>query len=193
MTGDIVQAIETQREAVALLPSGESILRMQVEQHLVSFYWDKGDLATAQQICRDILARRRRANLSESHPFIDNALVLLGKTLIDQEKFGEAEAILGECLEIRQKALPEGHWLIPNTMSLFGASLAGQGKFKEAESLLLEGYSKMKDSPRGLDIRKREALERIVDLYEAWGKPDKAAEYHATLPPADSAEEAIHP
>jgi len=184
MTGDIAQAIETQRETVALLPPGESYRRMQVEQRLVSFYWDKGDFATAQQICRDILARRRRANLSESHPFIDNALDMLGKTLIDMERFGEAEAILGECLEIRQKALPEGHWLIANTMSLLGASLAGQEKFKEAESLLLEGYSKMKDSPRAVDIRKREALERIVDFYEAWGKPDKAADYRAdAFPP----------
>lgn len=28
-----------------------------------------------------------------------------------------------------------------------------------------------------------EALERIVNLYNAWGKPDKAAEYGAMLPP----------
>ena len=31
-------------------------------------------------------------------------------------------------------------------------------------------------------VRRQEALERIVGLYESWGKPDQAAEWRAKLP-----------
>ena len=61
-----------------------------------------------------------------------------------------------------------------------GASLAGQKKFGDAEPLLLEGY-------QGMAVRKNQMgapysyhLERandwVVQLYQAWGKPDKAVD-----------------
>ena len=37
--------------------------------------------------------------------------------------------------------------------------------------------------------RLTEALERLVQLYDAWGKPDQAAEWRAKLPDAAKAEE----
>ena len=62
-------------------------------------------------------------------------------------------------------------------MSLLGASLVGQGKFKKAEPLLLNGYEKM---PFGPSYRvNRLALERLIALYEAWDKPEKAEAYRA--------------
>ena len=46
--------------------------------------------------------------------------------------------------------------------------------------MLLEGYESMNVPPSGA-IRRSEALERVVHLYESWGKPDKAAEWRAKL------------
>ena len=69
----------------------------------------------------------------------------------------------------------------------------------EAEPLLLEAYEGMKGHPEATDERKREDLERIVKLYEAWdivepagGYGVKADEWRAELgvstnPPAESA------
>ena len=104
--------------------------------------------------------------------------------------------------------MAEGHWLIFNTMSVLGESLAGQAadrsltvaarieKLREAEPLLLEGYEGMKDNPEAPDERKREALERIIKLYEAWdaaepgqGYADQAAEWRAKLPTTQPASE----
>ena len=67
-----------------------------------------------------------------------------------------------------------------NTSAL-GDALAGEGKFGEAEPLLLNGYANLKDNPQAPDLPKRQALQRIVKLYEAWGKLDKAAEHRAKL------------
>ena len=53
-------------------------------------------------------------------------------------------------------------------------------RFEEAERLLLESYEKLDPpSPPLRKLRRGEALERIVGLYEAWGKPEKAAEWRA--------------
>ncbi len=108
--------------------------------------------------------------------------------LPEDARHAEAEAPLGEYLEIRQEALPEGHRLIFNTLSVLGDSLAGQSadrslipiyigtarieKLREAEPLLLEGYEGMKDHPtsRGLESARTEvrgSLERIFNLDEA--------------------------
>ena len=85
-------------------------------------------------------------------------------------------------------------------MSVLGESLAGQAadrsltvaarieKLREAEPLLLEGYEGMNDHTDAPEDRKREALERIVNLYETWravepetGYDAQAAEWGAKL------------
>ena len=67
--------------------------------------------------------------------------------------------------------------------SLLGASLLGQGKFAEAEPLLIAGYEGLKKlSPAiSVDANLLQAGERIVQLYAAWGKPDKVNEWRRQL------------
>ena len=49
--------------------------------------------------------------------------------------------------------------------------------------MLLDVYEVIKDAPQGRagNRPKREALERLVKLYDAWGKPETAAQYRALL------------
>ena len=64
---------------------------------------------------------------------------------------------------------------------MLGEALAGQERYEQAEPLLIAGHqgvSKAKDTP---PARRHEAVQRLVGLYEAWQKPDKAAEYRALL------------
>jgi hypothetical protein len=65
--------------------------------------------------------------------------------------------------------------------SLLGASLAGQKKCAEAEPLLLEGYQGMQARKDRMVVEDRYYLDRarewIVQLYQAWSKPAKAAEW----------------
>ena len=69
--------------------------------------------------------------------------------------------------------------------AMLGGSLLGQKKFAEAEPLIVSGYEGMKareakiPPPVCRDLT--DAAERVVKLYEAWGKKDKAAEWRAKL------------
>ena len=92
------------------------------------------------------------------------------------------------CLAIRAKAEPEA-WSRFNTMSLLGEALLGQGRHAEAEPLVVSGYEGLKAREASIPPQARsrldEAAERVVRLYEAWGKPAQAAAWKAKLGLAD--------
>ena len=76
-------------------------------------------------------------------------------------------------------------------MSLLGSALMGQGRYAEAEPLIVGGYEGMKARESKIPPQGRfnvsEAEERVVRLYEVWGKPDQANTWtlklgHADLP-----------
>jgi len=68
---------------------------------------------------------------------------------------------------------------------MLGASLAGQREYDQAEPLLLSGYQGLKQRELAIPWANRSALkqagERIVELYQDWGKPEKAAESRERL------------
>ena len=68
---------------------------------------------------------------------------------------------------------------------MLGVPLLGQKKFAEAEPLLLSGYDGMKKQenkiPPPAKIRLNQAVERLVQFYEATSKPDEAAKWRKEL------------
>jgi len=178
---------------------------------------DRGELAGAESLWRELLERARK----KSRPGgVAAALASLGPNLLQQHKFDQSELVLRECLTLREELLPDEHpeaWLRYNTMSILGEALVGQGiegsadqegnrdaaiaKFREAEPLLIDGYDKMQPPPGPITgQRKRQALERIAKLYEAWdaaepgtGKAERAAYYCTLLSATESVPPAVRP
>ncbi len=142
-----------------------------------------GQPAKAEPLFRELLDHQR-AEHPAGDPALANALAALGTNLLTQRKWAEAEPVIRECLAIREKALAD-EWSRFNAMSLLGGSLAGQKKYVEAEPLVLAGYDGLKAReakiPAAGNRRLPEAAERIVQLYESWGKKDKAAKWRTDL------------
>jgi hypothetical protein len=103
---------------------------------------------------------------------------------LEARRWAEAEATARRCLEARTRKQPDD-WLRFLTMSQLGAALAGQAKYPEAESLLIGGYEGMETREAKIPAPFRKLLAaaaaRIVPFYEAWGKPDRAAEWRKKL------------
>ena len=112
------------------------------------------------------------------------ALAVRGSTLLVEKKPAEAELELRECLTIRQKIQPDD-WTTFETKSMLGEALLDQKKFIEAEPLLLSGYEGMKQRedtiPSQDKPRLTKALQRLVKLYEAWGKKGEAIRWRKEL------------
>ncbi|MBN2562642.1 MAG: serine/threonine protein kinase [Phycisphaerae bacterium] len=156
---------------------------------------DMGDYAEAESLLLDSLAMYRKLLGDDSpavtFPLTDSGLLLLMKG--QPEDIQRAEGVLREALEIRRNALSGGHWLIATAESLLGGALTAQGRYEDAEALLLRSHPIIRDRRGEEDSRAVAALERIVELYEAWGKPEKAAEYRALLPESAVPEESPAP
>jgi WD40 repeat protein len=54
-----------------------------------------------------------------------------------------------------------------------GQALAAQGRFEDAEPLLLGGYQGLEAAPNARPAWVRQAVHRIIQLYEAWRQPRK--------------------
>jgi tetratricopeptide (TPR) repeat protein len=131
---------------------------------------------------RDGMESARYANLA--------GLEGLGWNLIRQKRYTDAEPILRESLAILQQKEPE-LWSTLRTQSRLGGALLGQQKFAEAEPHVVQGYRGMKGLEKEMTGAKfygaspgqelTEALERLVQLYDAWNKPAEAAKWRKEL------------
>jgi serine/threonine protein kinase/tetratricopeptide (TPR) repeat protein len=113
-------------------------------------------------------------------------LATISRCLLLAGKADAAEPLLRECLAIRVKKQPD-EWGTFNARSLLGGALLARKNYAAAEPLLIEGYEGLKKRegkmPAMARPRLAEALERLVRLYEDWGKKDKAEEWRKKAEP----------
>ncbi|PYX12871.1 MAG: tetratricopeptide repeat protein, partial [Acidobacteria bacterium] len=62
-----------------------------------------------------------------------------------------------------------------------GECLTIEKRYNEAEPLLLESYESLKSSQGANNPRTQLALQRLITLYENWGKLDRARAYRENL------------
>ncbi len=176
------------RAAVSLDP-GNPIARWGRAQGAVT-YFQAGRHDRAESLVREM-----RAAGEKNKPDGD-ALAWLGLNLLQQKKPVYAEPVLRECLAIREKMDPD-FWSTFNAKSMLGDALLGQKKYAEAEPLLVQGYEGMKEReakiPPHAKVRLIEALERLVQLYDDWGKPEQAAEWRKKLEAAKGDKPPVKP
>jgi hypothetical protein len=138
----------------------------------------------------------QRARLSPDDPALARGLAEITFTLLGSGKFSEAEPTARECLSIYEKKLPDD-WRMFNARSMLGDSLLGEKKYAEAEPLLLSGYEGLRQREDKIALQSnpleawrfpdesqpwlKEALRRLVQLYEATGRPDQAAQWKKIL------------
>jgi tetratricopeptide (TPR) repeat protein len=126
----------------------------------------------ALALWRELLAIGSR-KLPADHLDRADTLTGLGRCLLQVGKPAEAEPLLREALVIREKNQPDA-WETFHAQALLGGSLLGQKKYADAEPLLLAGYEGMDKRQTKIYFPEKvyltEALERVIQLYEATGK-----------------------
>jgi Flp pilus assembly protein TadD len=162
---------------------------------LASMYQREGKYAQAETYAGQALAGRRHA-LGSEDPDTMSSAADLALAYESQGQFAGAEPLARESVDFYQKQQPDD-WQRFRAESLLGASLAGQKNYVEAEPLLLEGYEGMvarKEKIAVPDLYQIDfARDRLAELYLAWGKPAKAAEWKKNHRPAASLPSACEP
>jgi len=171
----IMQVLEIRRRVLA--PEHPDTLRSMSD--LAAVYHDEGKDELAEPLLIKALQLRRRV-LGPAHPDTLSTMGTLAEVELKQQKCADAEPLLREAVGTTEKTSPAA-WNRYYFQGLLGASLAGQKRFAEAEPLLVSGREGMLQRqatvPADNLSRVVQAGQRIVELYESWGKLEKAAEW----------------
>jgi len=142
-------------------------------------YQREGKYALAETRAAQALAGRRHA-LGAEDPNTMASAADLALAYLSQGKFAESEPLAREALETEKRVQPDD-WQRFRAESLLGENFAGEKKYSEAEPMLMEGYQGMLAHKDHIAVPDRYHLDLaqqwLVQLYQAWGKPAKAAEW----------------
>lgn len=137
---------------------------------------DRGQAAEAEKLYTSLLIAQRKSLKSDS---LDLAATLigLGAAMTNNGHAAQAEPLLRECVAIREKQLAKDHWQIFAARVTLGQALTLQEKFNDAELILLNAYDGLSNTPVRRNDHIAAALDRLVELYEKWNKPERAEFY----------------
>jgi hypothetical protein len=178
---DLQAALSLAQQGVDKLKE-EALERQALARYVLAVaQWRNGNRQRAIQLLREAQELPRpRATLERR--MAERALVQYLKEMGD---LAAVEKALRDVLSQRQTAWPKGHPEIAAAQANLGGFLTEQKQHDEAEPLLLAAYQSLKthsqaDSP-SLKRRRAEAVERLVQLYDASGRKEEAAKWRKEL------------
>jgi eukaryotic-like serine/threonine-protein kinase len=141
-------------------------------------------LAEAEAVNREALLIHRNGPDLALRRSLDELVDILVLT----KQFAEAEPLARECLVLHEKAHSD-QWPAFSAQSILGGILLSQNKYTEAEQFLLSGYEGMEERADKIPVvgktRPKEALQRLVELYELTERKDQAVEWRKKLAEMD--------
>jgi tetratricopeptide (TPR) repeat protein len=144
----------------------------------------RNQLAIAYRLAGKTVEAGKLFDRNPNSPAEADVLAARGLTLLVQKKPEEAELAFRQCLNIRDK-LQADDWTAFDARSCLGGALLDQKRYADAEPLLLSGFEGLRQRevsiPTAEKPRLTRALERLVRLYDAWGKQDDAMKWRKEL------------
>jgi tetratricopeptide (TPR) repeat protein len=142
-----------------------------------------GQIDEAQVLYEELRSKRLEL-LGPDDPQVASAEARLGLALSAQHKNGEAEPILRKAIATYDHKMPAS-WQYYSAVGALGACLSDQSKYAEAEQLLRESQEGLEDLedelPKAARLEMTHCMERLVTLYDAWNKPEQAADWRRHL------------
>jgi len=158
----------------------EHDLTQEIMNGLVQVYPDVNRYEEAETLGRRCLELRQRG-LGNEHPETLEAMGLLARVYSKQGHYEEAE-LLYKTVQETQRRLETQYDKVLRQLEGLAALYVEQARYGEAEPLLLQEFQRRENQfgpehPYTIDM-----LNQLVSLYEAWGKPEKAAQWRKKLP-----------
>ncbi len=138
-----------------------------------------GNTAAAESLAVLALDSYRRS-IGEAHPEYAAALNSVAVSKLRRGDCPDAIPLFRQAADTYEQALGEGYW-VPSAIRInLGRCLTATRQYPEAERVLLTSNAKLSKIFGDTASTARAARSRLVELYEAWGKPAPGG----GLPPA---------
>ncbi len=148
---------------------------------LCGLAFDRRKFDEAELYARESLAIRTDS-LGEEHPETAVSGSNLARVLMAEGKLDEAAELLSRALDVAGRTLPSDHWHVAAFHGNYGECLAALGEYEAAEEELLSSHSLFLEALGADHPSTRDAAGKLVALYQAWGKDERAAEWRAHSP-----------
>ena len=172
----VKKTLETQRRVLGPEHT-DTLYPMNILQ---SLYFRQGHYVDAAPVAREVVEIELRT-LGEGHPATLTNMHNLATVYDRLGRDGEAEQVYTKTIQGRRRVLGPAHPRTALSMQALAKMYQKQQRYAESESQLLAASDALADAP-GVDTRTTQAVvTQLADLYNAWGKPAKAAEWRARL------------
>jgi len=149
---------------------------------LARVYMAQGRYDEAEPLFVKALEGRRR-ELGEEHLDALVSMNCLAMLYTSQGRYDEAEPLFIKILEIAQRVLGDDHPETLTAMNGLGVLYTKKKQYDQAEPLLIEALEGRRLRLGDTHPHTLESWDTLIDLYEAWNKPEKAVHWRAKLPP----------
>ncbi|MCI0364916.1 MAG: tetratricopeptide repeat protein [Phycisphaerales bacterium] len=146
---------------------------------IAELHQELGRHQLAEETCLEGLAIQRQQSTAPDGG-VAMSLFRLGRIRNAAGRPEEAEAPLRESEQIFKAILPPDHLRLALGRNELGESLSLQARYEEAEPLLVESLSAIRAKTGPTSKRTSDAVERVISLYENWGKAEIAGQYRAS-------------
>lgn len=180
--GNPAESERLHREALAIRRKvyGARSPLVRVELQNIAFTREaQGDTASAEPFLREALEILQAAFPGGSAD-VEFSRAWLGMDVCAQRRFAEAEPELRAAASALEKLKSNQ---LAFAQSAHGDCLRRMGRSAEAETALLGALRAIEGDAPVNAARRTTAIRRLVALYDAWGQPEKAAEWRGKLPP----------
>lgn len=192
------QELALQPDAAGVLARADSVSQRAVELHRAIYPEPHQAMASSLFFRSTVLRLLERYDEAEAavREYMETIEAIQGPENVDVGGLsqlaiiffdkGAFDAAVARQTEVRDwwaRSYGEDYVLTLRAELLLGRMLTAAGRFEEAETLLASALATL-ESQRGREDRfTRQAIQSLIQLYEAWGKPDRAAAIAAdTLP-----------
>ena len=154
--------------------------------HLADLLQNRGDLAAAESLYHQAIASGRRINPA-GHVLTGEALFGLAQSELQRGDTARAEADLQAANHVAERIYGTDHHYMYGASLIQAAELRmARGDYAGAERIILDVFESQRAQwGLGNPLTQRD-VGKLVRLYEAWGKPDRAQEYRRYLQRPDS-------
>ena len=155
---------------------------LRVQSDMASLYSLQKRFNEAEQLARKTMDLQNNV-VGPEHPDTRISRVTLQNIYFQQRRFAEAEPIARQVLASSQRRVGEEHPETLTDIHNLATIYDGLMRYDEAEPLYLravQGKAKVLGPTHAGLYR---SMRRLAEMYDRWGKPSKAAELRAKLPP----------
>ncbi|MFC2161237.1 tetratricopeptide repeat protein [Acidobacteriota bacterium] len=150
------------------------------QANLVSLYHDQGRTEDAVNGAVEIVETRQRV-LGENHPETLRSMLNLAIIYRWAKSYKKAEQLCIEVGDLFRKVLGEDHPDTLTSIELRGSIYLVQEFWQQAEEHLLGAYYGFHAALGEEHSSTQRVIKKLFDLYSAWNKPKKAAEYFGLI------------